>query len=116
MGSTRSETKHSPRLRRNRHTQTQTDCYNPPPTLGLIIIIIIIIINKTQHKVLIEIFSLITCYINQVNSLEDLTEKVIAVETFAEEGSQTDNQTLPLVAVVTKIDYQVLYIWYRNTV
>ena len=30
MGSTRSETKLSPRLRRN----TQTDCYNPPPTLG----------------------------------------------------------------------------------
>ena len=32
IGSTRSETKLSPRLRGN----TQTDCYNPPPTLGLI--------------------------------------------------------------------------------
>ena len=44
MGSTRSETNHSPRLRTNRqtdrhtdtHTHTQTNCYNPPPTLGLI--------------------------------------------------------------------------------
>ena len=36
MGSTRSETKLSPRLRRNRHTDTQTDCYKPPPMLGLI--------------------------------------------------------------------------------
>ena len=34
MGSTKSETKHSPRLQGN--TQTQTNCYNPPPTLGLI--------------------------------------------------------------------------------
>ena len=46
MGSKRSETKHSPRLRGNRqthtHTHTQTYCYNPPPTLGLIIIVIII--------------------------------------------------------------------------
>ena len=38
MGSMRSETKLSPRLRRNTHTHT--DCYNPPPTLGLIITII----------------------------------------------------------------------------
>ena len=48
MGSTKSETKHSPRLQVNRqtdrhihththtHTHTQADCYNPPPTLGLI--------------------------------------------------------------------------------
>ena len=40
MGSKRSEIKHSPRLRGNRHTNTQThtqtDCYNPPSTLGLI--------------------------------------------------------------------------------
>ena len=39
MGSTRSETKHSPRLQSKTHTHThthsQTDCYNPPPTLGL---------------------------------------------------------------------------------
>ena len=40
LGSSRSETKYSPRLQANRqtHTQTdrqtytQTDCYNPPPT------------------------------------------------------------------------------------
>ena len=47
MGSTRSEMKHSLRLQSNTqtHTHTQTDCYNPPPMLGLIIILLITINN-----------------------------------------------------------------------